>query len=67
MSEDEFIIQKNINERKSNSFLINDSSNYSLDIYHIIDKINNSIDEPSKQKNNEFILNILLIHLMFLI
>ena len=60
MSEDEFIIQKNINEQKSNSFLINESSNYSLDIYHIIDKINNSIDEPSKQKNNEFILNILL-------
>ena len=60
MSEDEFIIQKNINEQKLNTFLINDSSNYSLDIYHIIDKINNSIDEPSKQKNNEFILNILL-------
>ena len=51
MSEDEFIIQKNINEQKLNTFLINDSSNYSLDIYHIIDKINNSIDEPSKQKN----------------
>ena len=60
MSEDEFLIEKNINDEKSNSFLINDSPNYSLDIYRIIDKINNSIDEPSKQKNNEFILNLLL-------
>ena len=60
MSEVELILPKNINDKNSNIFLINDSPNYSLDIYKIIDKIYSGIDEPKQQKNNEFILNILL-------
>ena len=60
MSEIEFIEKKNINEKNSKNFFINDNPNYSLDLYHIIEKINLNIDDPSQQKNNEYILNVLL-------
>ena len=52
MSEIEFIEKKNINEKNSKNFFINDNPNYSLDLYHIIEKINLNIDDSSQQKNN---------------
>ena len=49
--------KKNINKK---FFIINENENYSLKLYPLIEKINNSINDASQLNDNIFILNILL-------
>ena len=49
--------KKNINKK---FFIINENENYSLKLYPLIEKINNSINDVSQLNDNIFILNILL-------
>ena len=62
MNSDEIISKKNNNKKNSkNIFNINDNSNYCLNLFQLIKKINKSIDVPSQSKDNEYLLNLLLI------
>ena len=61
MSTFESRTKDNINKKGNKKlFFINDNPNYNLNLFHLIKKINISKDEASQQKDNEFIINILL-------
>ena len=61
MSTIESRTKDNINKKGNKKlFFINDNPNYNLNLFHLIKKINISKDEVSQQKDNEFIINILL-------
>lgn len=61
MNQNEIREKKNINKKENKKFLIiNESQNYSLKLYPLIEKIKNSINDISQMKDNEYILNILL-------
>ena len=59
MSENEIRASKKIVNK--NFFIINDNPTYCLKLYHLIEKINTTKDEVSEEKDNIYILNILLI------
>ena len=59
MNENEIRASKKIINK--NFFIINDNPNYCLKLYHLIEKINTTKDEVSNEKDNIYILNILLI------
>ena len=58
MNENEIRASKRIINKKF--FIINDNPKYSLKVYHLIEKINTTKDEASEEKDNKYILNILL-------
>ena len=61
MSTIEARAKDNINKKGNKKlFFINDNPNYNLNLFHLIKKINISKDKASQQKDNEFIINILL-------
>ena len=61
MSTNEIRSIKNINKKDSkNSLFINDNPDYSLNLYHLIEKIMTYKNEESQRKDNEYNLNLLL-------
>ena len=60
MSTNEIRSSKSINKNTKRILIINDNPNYSLNIFPLIEKIKNSKDDISKQKENEYIINILI-------
>ena len=53
-------IKKSINEALKNNLLINNLPDYKLNLFHIITKVSLSKNVVSKKKENEFILNLIL-------
>ena len=53
-------VKKSINEDLKNNLLINNLPDYKLNLFHIITKVSSSKNVVSKTKENEFILNLIL-------
>ena len=58
MNEDEIRASKRIINK--DFFIIKNNPNYSLKLYHLIEKVNSTKDESFEDNNNEYILNLLL-------